>query len=470
VQEVLEHKWAVAAVTIVGGFMGSLDSSIVIIALPTLLHDLNASLVEGVWMVAGYTLAMTIFLVALGRVGDMFGRVKLYNLGFAVFTVFSALCGLSQNGSQLVVFRLAQGIGAALLIVNAVAMVADAFPASQLGLGIGVYFMAWNVGAIAGYTLGGLIVGLIGWRFIFFVNVPIGILGLAFSHLKLRETYRAISGKFDYVGTALYSGALSLVLVALTIENASLSLIFLLSVVGLFALAMFVLVERRVKEPSVDLSLFREREFSAGNVASFLNTLAFNSLPFVVTLYLELVRDVDPLTTGLIFVPMEAAVMVIGPLSGKLSDHYSARVLCSVGLFVNALAIFWFGTLDQNTSIITLMIALGCLGFGRGLFASPNARSIMVPVPDDRLGVANGVRTTVLYTAAVVSVPLSLTFMSLAMPYYELSQIAQGALLPTVQETGKFLLALKYAVQMSASLVLLAVVPSLLRGVGRKAS
>ena len=466
----MEHKWAVAAVTIVGGFMGSLDSSIVIIALPTLLHDLNASLVEGVWMVAGYTLAMTIFLVALGRVGDMFGRVKLYNLGFAVFTVFSALCGLSQNGSQLVVFRLAQGIGAALLIVNAVAMVADAFPASQLGLGIGVYFMAWNVGAIAGYTLGGLIVGLIGWRFIFFVNVPIGILGLAFSHLKLRETYRAISGKFDYVGTALYSGALSLVLVALTIENASLSLIFLLSVVGLFALAMFVLVERRVKEPSVDLSLFREREFSAGNVASFLNTLAFNSLPFVVTLYLELVRDVDPLTTGLIFVPMEAAVMVIGPLSGKLSDHYSARVLCSVGLFVNALAIFWFGTLDQNTSIITLMIALGCLGFGRGLFASPNARSIMVPVPDDRLGVANGVRTTVLYTAAVVSVPLSLTFMSLAMPYYELSQIAQGALLPTVQETGKFLLALKYAVQMSASLVLLAVVPSLLRGVGRKAS
>jgi EmrB/QacA subfamily drug resistance transporter len=468
VLEVLEYKWVVVGVTTVGGFMGSVDSSIVIIALPTLLHDLNATLVEGVWVVAGYTLAMTIFLVALGRVGDMFGRVRLFNLGFAVFTIFSAFCGLSQNGSQLVVFRLAQGIGAALLIVNSVALVADTFPASQLGLGIGIYFMAWNVGAIAGYTLGGLIVGLIGWRFIFFVNVPIGIFGTALGHIKLKETYRAISEKFDYIGTVLYSGALTLILVALTLESVSSSLIFVLLVVGFFALVMFVLVERRIKEPALDLSLFREREFSAGNLASFLNALAFNSLPFVVTLYLELVRHLDPLTAGLIFVPMEAAVMVIGPLSGKLADHYSARVLCSAGLLLNAIAIFWFSTLEQNTSFIPLIVALACLGLGRGLFASPNARSIMSQVPDEKLGVANGIRTTVVNTAAVVSVPLSLTFMSLAMPYYELSEIAQGVLLPTVQETGTFLSALQYAVQVSASLVLLAVVPSLLRGVGHK--
>jgi len=448
--------------------MGSVDGSIVIIALPTLLHDLNASLVEGVWVVAGYTLVMTILLVALGRIADMFGRVRLFNLGFAVFTIFSALCGFSQNGTQLVIFRLAQGIGAALLIVNSVALIADTFPASELGLGIGIYFMAWNVGAIAGYTLGGLIVGLIGWRFIFFVNVPIGILGTALGHLKLKETARAIAGKFDYVGTALYSGALTLILIALTLENVSPALIFGILVVEAFALVSFVLVEKRVKEPAIDLSLFRHRVFSAGNVASFLNALAFNSLPFVVTLYLQLVRHLDPLTTGLIFVPMEAAVMVLGPFSGKLSDHYSPRALCSVGLLINALAILWFGTLEQNTSLLTLIIALVCLGVGRGLFASPNARSIMGEVPDSRLGVANGIRTTVINTAVVVSVPLSLTFMSLAMPYTELSEISQGVLLPTIRETGTFLSALHYAIQMSASLVLLAVVPSFLRGVGHK--
>ena len=447
--------------------MGSVDSSIVIIALPTLLHDLSATLVEGVWVVAGYTLAMTIFLVALGKVGDMFGRVRLFNLGFTLFTIFSALCGLSQYGSELVVFRLVQGIGAALLIVNSVALVADAFPSSELGLGIGIYFMAWNVGAIAGYTLGGLIVGLLGWRFIFFVNVPVGIVGIVLGHCKLRETYRAVSGKFDYVGTVLYSSALTLILVALTLENVSLSIVFLLSIAGFLALILFVLVERKVKEPALDLSLFRERAFSAGNVASFLNALAFNSLPFVVTLYLELVRHVDPLTTGLIFVPMEAAVMVIGPLSGKLSDTHSARVLCSIGLFVNAVAIFWFSSLEQSTSFLPLILALGFLGLGRGLFASPNARSIMVPVPDDKLGVANGIRTTVINSAAVVSVPLSLTIMSFAMSYNELSQIAQGVLLPSIQETGMFLSALRFAIQMSAALVLLAVAPSLLRGTNR---
>jgi EmrB/QacA subfamily drug resistance transporter len=468
VQDALEYKWTVLSVTTVGGFMASVDSSIVIIALPSLLHDLSATLVEGVWVVAGYSLVTTIFLLALGRAGDMFGRAGLYNLGFAVFTIFSALCGLSQNGSQLVIFRLAQGIGAALLIVNSVALVADTFPRSELGLGIGVYFMAWNVGAIAGYTLGGVIVGLVGWRFIFFVNVPIGIFGTLLGYLKIKETRRATSEKFDFLGTVLYSSALTLILFVLTLENVSSSLILVLSAAGLFSLLLFVLVERRMKEPALDLSLFRARTFSAGNVASFLNSLAFNSLPFVVTLYLQLVRHVDPLTTGLMFVPMEAVVMVVGPLSGKLSDHYSARVLSSIGLLLNAIAIFWFSRLELDTSFIALMAALACLGLGRGLFASPNARSIMEPVPNERLGVANGVRTTVGQTAGVVSVPLSLAFMSLAMPYYELSEIAQGVLVPTAQEMGAFLSALQYAVQMSAFLVLLAIVPSLLRGVGQE--
>lgn len=444
--------------------MASVDGSIVIVGLPTILHDLSATLVEGVWVVAGYTLVSTILLVAFGRVGDMFGRVRLYNLGFAAFTIFSALCGLSQTGTQLVIFRLAQGIGAALLVVNSVALVADVFPKSELGLGIGVYFMAWNVGAIAGYTLGGLIVGLIGWRFIFFVNVPVGIFATVWGHLRLRDTHRGISEKFDYLGTALFSVALTLILVALTLEGPISSLDFILAVGGFFALLMFVLVEKRAKHPALDLSLFSMRVFSAGNVASFLNSLAFNSLPFVVTLYLQLVRHVDPLTTGLMFVPMEAVVMVVGPLSGRLSDRYSARGLSSIGLLFNAIAIFWFSTLEENTSFTALIFGLACLGLGRGLFASPNARSIMDPVPGDKLGVANGIRSTVVWTAAVVSVPLSLAFMSLAMPYNELSAIAQGAILPLVEETGTFLSALRYAVHMSGFLVLLAIVPSLLRG------
>ncbi len=444
--------------------MASVDGSIVTVGLPTLLHELNATLVNGVWVVAGYTLVTTILLVALGRVGDMFGRVRLYNLGFAVFTVASAFCGFSQNGEQLVFFRLIQGIGSALLVVNSLALVTDAFPPSELGTGIGVNFMAWNVGAIAGYTLGGLIVELIGWRFIFFMNVPVGIFGTLWAHFRLRETSQTVSGKFDFLGTILYSSALTLVLIALTLETASLSLILSLLVAGLLILPLFIMVEKKIAHPALNLNLFKIRLFSAGNIASFLNSLAFNSLPFIVTLYLQLVRHLDPLVTGLMFIPMEAVVMIVGPLSGRLSDRYGARGLSSLGLLFSAAAVFWFSALEQDTSYTALIFGLVGVGVGRGLFASPNASSIMGSVPSSERGVANGVRATVNQTASVVSVPLSLAFMSVAMPYDKLSQIAQGAVAPTVAETISFLSALRYAVHISAFLVLLGIVPSLLRG------
>lgn len=460
----MEYKWTVLTVTTVGMFMSSLDGSIVIVGLPSILRELDTTLVYGVWVIAGYTLVSTILLVALGRVADMFGRVRLYNLGFALFTIASALCGFSQSGSQLVIFRLIQGIGAALLTVNAVALVADAFPLSELGLGIGVSFMAWNVGAIAGYTIGGLIVGLASWRFIFFINVPIGIFGTLWAHLRLRDIYHVISEKFDHLGTILYSSALTLVLVALTLESGSSSLNFVLLIAGFFALLLFVIVEKRIAYPALDLSLFKIRQFSAGNVASFVNALAYSSLPFIVTLYLQLVRHVDPLTTGLMFAPMEVVVAIVGPLSGRLSDRYGARIISSVGLAFNTIAIFWFSTLEESTSFVAIIAGLACIGMGRGFFSSPNASSIMGQVPAGKRGVANGVRTTVSSSASVVSVPVSLTFMSLAMPYSKLSQITQGIVTPTIEETGTFLLALRYAVHISAFLVLLAIVPSLLRG------
>ena len=458
-----QYKWLVLTVTTIGVFMASVDQNIVFIGLPSLLHELNATLVEGVWVVAGYALTTTILLVAFGRIGDMFGKVKLYTLGFATFTVASALCGLSQTGGQLVFFRLIQGIGAALLFVNSVVLVADAFPASELGMGLGMNFMAWNFGAIAGYTLGGLIVQLLGWRFIFFVNVPVGAFGTLWAYLRLRRTPSVAHETFDFLGTVLYSNGLTLVLVALTLQGASLSLIFALLIAGLLTFPIFVMVEKRMRHPALDLDLFKIRPFSAGNVASFLNSLAYGSVPFVVTFYLQLVRRLDPLITGLMFVPMEAVMLVVGPLSGRMSDRYGARGLSSIGLLFNAAGTFWLTTLNLDSSYTALIIALACFGVGRGLFASPNASSIMSKVKPERRGVANGVRLTIVYTAGVVSVPLSLVFMSLAMPYDQLSQIAQGTVI-TIAETSAFLSALRYALHISALLILLAIVPSLLRG------
>jgi EmrB/QacA subfamily drug resistance transporter len=459
-----QYKWFVLTVTTIGTFMVGLDASILIVGLPTLLNELDATLVHGVWIITSYRLAITILLVAIGRIADMLGRVRLYILGFALFTISSALCGMSQSGEQLIVFRLLQGIGGALIIVNSVALIADAFPTSELGMGIGINFMAFNLGSIMGYTLSGLIVELIGWRFIFLINIPIGLFGTLWAHLRLKEMFSHISESFDYIGAILYSVSLTLILIALSLENPGSPTALTLMAVGLLILPVFVLFEKRVAHPTLDLNLFRIRLFSAGNLASILNSLAFNSLPFLLTLYFQIVRKEGALTTGILFIPLELAVLIVGPLSGRLSDHYGARGLCSLGLLFSGVALLWFGTIDTNTSYQTIILALIVSGVGRGLFISPNASSIMGPIPSKRRGIANGVRTTIIQTGIVISIPLSLAFMTLGMPYDQLAQITGGSMILTYGSRYGFLSAIHYGFHMLAFVTLLALIPSIFRG------
>ena len=444
--------------------MVGLDASVLIVGLPTLLDELEATLVHGVWIITGYRLAITILLVAIGRMADMLGRMKLYIFGFAFFTISSALCGMSQSGEQLILFRLLQGIGGALIIVNSVALIADAFPASELGMGIGINFMAFNLGSIMGYTLSGVIVELIGWRFIFLINIPIGLFGTLWAHLRLREILSHISESFDYIGAILYSASLTLILIALSLESLTSPTAITLMAIGLAILPIFVVVEKRVAHPTLDLDLFRIRLFSAGNLASLLNSLSFSSLPFLLTLYFQMVRKESALNTGILFIPLEVAVLIVGPLSGRLSDLYGARGLCSLGLIFSGASLLWFGTIDTSTSYVAIILALIFSGIGRGLFISPNASSIMGPVPSKRRGIANGVRTTIIQTGIVISIPLSLAFMTLGMPYEQLAQISGGSMILTYVNSHSFLQAIHYGFRMLAFVTLLALIPSIFRG------
>jgi EmrB/QacA subfamily drug resistance transporter len=461
----MDYKWVALSVTTVGSFMASLDMTIVVIGLPTVLQDLHASIVHGVWILTGYTLMMTILLVVLGRLADLYGRVKLYNLGFVVFTVGSLLCALSRNGEQLVIFRFLQGTGAALLSANSAAIITDAFPKGELGTGLGTNMMAMNLGAITGYTLSGVMITYFGWRSMFLLNVPIGIFGTIWGYMRLKEIgVRPVGEKFDYLGSILYSIGLLTVLLGLTIGNPTSGRNIAIIAGGLALFVAVVFVELKQKYPTLDLTLFKIRLFAAGNLTSFLNSVAFSCGPFLRSLYLQLILGYSALKAGVLLIPMEIVVLILGPISGRLSDRYGSRVLSSVGLGLNASALIWFSTLNAKSSYGEVLISLLLFGFGRALFMSPNVSSIMSSVPVAKRGVANGIRMTLASTGNVISVPFSLLLMTLVMPYDKLSQIVSKSQIISSNELPLFLKAINHACLILGIIILFAIIPSLLRG------
>ena len=464
----MDYKWVVLSVTTVGLFMASLDTNIVVIGLPTILQSLHASIVHGIWIIAGYSLMMTILAVLLGRLADLYGRVRLYNLGFAIFTVGSLLCSLSKTGEQLIIFRSLQGGGAALLMVNSTALLTDAFPKGELGMGLGTTIMALNLGAIVGYTLGGVMITYFGWRSIFLINVPIGIFGTIWSYLRLKELgIKPIGEKFDYFGSILYCIGLSTILLALTIGDPLSARNIAILVGGLAFFIAVVIVELRQQHPTLDLTLFKIRVYAAGNLAAFLNALAFSCSPFLRSLYLQLILGYSALKTGILLIPMEITIFILSPISGRLADKYGSRWLSSVGLALNASALVWFSTLNEKSSYGAILVSLLLFGCGIALFASPNISSVMGSVPAEKRGVANGIRMTLNQTGGVLSVPFSLLLMTLVMPYNKLSQIVSGTQLINSNEVPLFLRAINHACLILGIITLLAIIP-LLWGVRRE--
>ena len=464
----MDYKWVALSVTNIGTFMGTLDSSIVIIGLPTILQNLHANIVEGVWIITGYKLMITLLLVLFGRLADLYGRVKLYNLGFVIFTIGSLLCALSQTGEQLIIFRFLQGAGAALLISNSSAIITDAFPKEQLGMGLGTNMMAANLGVISGYTLSGVMITYFGWRSMFLINVPIGIFGTLWGYFRLKEIGNKIVGqKLDYAGSILYCIGLATILLALTIGNPDSGRNIAVLAGGLAFFVAVIFVELKQKYPTLDITLFKIRQFAAGNLANFLNSLAFACGPFLRSLYLQLILGYSALKTGVLLIPMDIIILVLSPICGRLSDRYGSRVLSSVGLVFNAAALIWFSTLNTKSSYTPVLVSLVLFGCGLALFAPANTSSIMGSVPAEKRGIASGIRNTINQTAGVLSIPFSLLLMTLVIPYNKLSQIISGSQLINANEVPLFLKSINRACLILGIITLLAIIP-LLWGVRQK--
>jgi EmrB/QacA subfamily drug resistance transporter len=465
----MEYKWVVLTVTAVGMLMSGINLRVVTIGLPTIASALNADLETVLWVTQAYQFIVTIGLLVVGRLTDMFGRVKIYNLGFAIFTVGSALCALSQNGEQLIALRLVQGLGAAMLVANSIALITDATPLAQLGFAIGINQILFRVGSVLGLTLGGALIQLAGWQSVFLMNVPVGIFGTAWAYVRLKEvSMRSNHEEFDTWGFLIFTIALTSLLLAATFGTMSpayLSFAVTLVVVSAILFGLFLIQEKRVSAPLLDLKLFSDRLFAAGNVSLLLMALSMGAVTLIASLYLQVVRGYGALEAGLMFIPMELTFATVGPTSGALSDRYGSRVLTTAGMGILGGTLLVFSGISVTASYWEITILLALVGVGLGLFTAPNMSSMMRSVPAERRGVASAVRSTIFNIGAVISISLVAAILVTQLPYQIASAMLSGTLAQIgIAEQMGFLSGIRNALLVSAVLCLIGMIPSAMRG------
>ncbi len=407
------YEWVALSVTTLGALLAALQGSALLIALPDILVSLRASFLTIMWVLLGYLLITTALVPVIGRLADMFGRKNLYNAGFLVFTLGSLAAGLSQvqfHGADLLIARMVQGVGGALLLTNSTAIVTDAFKSGRVGLGLGVNQIAAAAGFVLGPVVGGLLTAL-SWRWVFLINVPLGIFGSIWGIKRLREPV-ALPGrqKFDWIGSLTFTLGLGAVLMALSMiafPSWGWTIIYVLFVVGPILLIAFVITELRTAQPMLNVRLFGGRLFTFANLANLLNGVARGAVLFLLIFFLQGPYGKDPLTAGLMMAPFGLAFMLIGPISGHLSDHHGPRILGTIGLLVSAAGLAGLATVSDRTPFWELAVWMALMGGGSGFFNSPNTSAIMTSVRPDQRGMAAGVRMMLAYTGQMLSIAIA---------------------------------------------------------------
>jgi MFS family permease len=411
--------------------MATINSSIMLIALPDIFRGIGINpLAPGnttilLWLMMGFLVVTAVLVVSFGRLGDMFGRVRMYNMGFAIFALFSILLSVSwlqgdAAGWYLIGMRIFQGVGGAMLMANSSAILTDAFPSNQRGMALGLNQVAGIAGSFIGLVLGGLL-GPVDWRLVFLVSVPFGVLGTVWSYLKLKELGVRKPARLDWWGNLTFAAGLIAVLVGITygiqpygnhVMGWTSPLVLSLVIGGLVVLAVFSYIETRVTDPMFQLRLFKIRPFTAGNLASLLSGLGRGGLMFILIIWLQGIylplhgysfAD-TPLWAGIAMLPLTVGFLVAGPVSGYLSDRFGARPFATGGMIIAALSFLLLEMLPVDFTYWQFAGILLLNGIGMGLFASPNRAGIMNSLPPDRRGVGAGMSATFQNSAMVLSI------------------------------------------------------------------
>ncbi len=423
--------------------MASINGNIILISLPAIFRGMNVNPLSPdganymLWMLMGYTVVTAVLLVTLGRLSDMFGRVKLYNLGFAIFTIASILCFFTPNNGGtgltiMIIFRLLQGIGSGFLFANSTAIITDAFAAKERGTAMGLNQIASIGGTLLGLILGGIL-SAINWRLVFLVSVPVGIFGTIWAYIKLKEQSKPDrKQKIDWWGNITFAIGLTLILLAMTngimpYGNSKMGwgnpMVFGSIILGVLFLVAFVFIELHARMPMFHLGLFRIRAFAAGNISLFLSSIARGGLQFILVIWLQGIwlpmhginYEDTPLWAGIYMLPMTGGFFIMGPICGRLSDKYGARWFATGGMVISVIGFLLLNVLPYDFNYAGFFVIILLLGIGMGMFAAPNTSAIMNSVPPRQRGASSGMRSTFQNTGQSLSMALYFTILILGL-------------------------------------------------------
>ncbi len=398
----MQYKFIVLVNTTIASFMAILDANIVLISLPTIIRKLPGTPdADAIWILMGYTLMLATVMLTVGRLADLYGRVRLYIIGFAIFTIGSGLCSISLDGLMLIIFRLVQGVGGALIFANGTAIITDAFPSSERGRALGINQIGGVSGGVVGLVLGGVLTSTLGWPSIFWINIPVGGFATFWAYTRLKELSTPLRGERpDPIGMALFGAGLTMFLLGLTFGSVEgwMPIDVAFMIIGLILVFSFVFAERKIKNPMMDLGLFKIRTFSFGILSNLLASVARGAVSIVLVFYFQGALLLDALTAGILLIPFSLAFVIAGPISGYLSDRLGQRKFSTSGLIISGIAFLIFSILPLKVPYYIFVIPMILAGIGGGMFVAPNIASIMNSVPMNRRGIASGVSSTLLNT------------------------------------------------------------------------
>ncbi len=424
------RKWYVFAGVAMGIFLTTIDGSIVNVALPTLVRELDTHLPTVQWVVLSYLLALGTLMLSMGRLGDMIGKKSIYITGFVIFTAGSVLCGLAPNVYWLIGFRVLQAVGGSMIMALAMAIVTESFPPSERGRALGLTGSMVSIGIVLGPTVGGLILSALSWRWIFFVNLPVGIAGVLIALRSIPARRPAGRQRFDLVGAAAFFSGLLAVLLAMTLgQDAGFgdTRVLLLLAGGVAALAGFVAIERRVAQPMLDLGLFRSRLFSVNLTSGLMTFISMSGTIFLIPFFLQGVLGYEPRQMGLLMATVPLAVGVFAPLSGALSDRVGTRPIAVAGLAVLMAGFLSLTTVTADLTPLGYILRFLPVGIGLGLFQAPNNSAIMGAVPRERLGIASGLLSITRIVGQTVGIALLSALWAARVAFHHGAPLPEGA-------------------------------------------